>query len=86
MQNFIISAEDVHWQLINLNTSKSEGADEMHPNIPASLTCYLAGPLVKLFNSSLETGIIPVEWKSLIICPIYKKGCKNDVAITGLFA
>ncbi len=32
MQHFIISAEDVHWQLTHLNTNKSEGADEIHPN------------------------------------------------------
>ncbi len=31
MQHFIISAEDVHWQLTHLNTNKSEGADEIHP-------------------------------------------------------
>ncbi len=36
--------------------------------------------LAKLFNNSIKTGIIPVEWKSPIICPIYKKGNKNDVA------
>ncbi len=41
---------------------------------------YLAVPLAKLFNNSLETGIIPVGWKSLIIWPIYKKGSKNDFA------
>ncbi len=80
MQHFTISAEDVHQQLINLNPRKSEGADEMHPRILTSLAGYLATPLDKLFNNSLETGIIPVEWKSSIICPIYKKGSKHDVA------
>ncbi len=30
MQHFTISAEDVHQQLINLNSRKSEGADEIH--------------------------------------------------------
>ncbi len=80
MQHFTISAEDVHRQLINLNPRKSESADEMYPRILTSLARYLAAPLAKLFNNSLETGIIPVQSKSLIICPIYKKGSKNDVA------
>ncbi len=75
-----IAAEDVHQQLINLNPRKGEGADEEHPRILTSLAGYLAAPLAKLFNKSLETGIIPVEWKSLIICQFYKKGSKHDVA------
>ncbi len=70
----------MHRQLINFNPRESEGADEIHPRILTSLARYLAAPLAKLFNNSLETGIIPVEWKSSIICPIYKKGIKNDVA------
>ncbi len=78
MKHFTISDEDMHRQLINLNPRKSEGADEIHPRILPSLAGYLAAHLTKLFDNSLETGIIPVEWKSSIICPIYKKGSKND--------
>ncbi len=70
----------MHRQLINLNPSKREGGDEIHPKILTSFACYLAAPLAKLFNNSLETDTIPVEWKSSIIYPIYKKGSKNDVA------
>ncbi len=77
MPNFTISAEDVHPQLIYLNPRKSEGADEIHPRILTSVAGYLAGPLAKLFNNSLETGIIPVKWQSSIICPVYKKGSKH---------
>ncbi len=83
MQHFTISAEDVHRQLINLNPRGSEGADEIHTRILNSLAGYLAAPLAKLFNNSLKTGIIPVQWKSSIICPIQKKGSKNDVANYG---
>ncbi len=79
-QHFTISAEDVHQQLINLNPRKGEGADEIHSGILTSLAGYVAAPFAKLFNNSLETGIIPVEWKASIICLIYKKGGKNDVA------
>ncbi len=76
MQHFTISAEVVHRQLINFTPSKSEDAGE----ILISLACYLPAPLAKLFNNSLETDIIPVERKSLIICPIHKNGYKKDVA------
>ncbi len=29
MQHFIMSAEDVHWQLTHLNTKKSEGTESI---------------------------------------------------------
>ncbi len=70
----------MHRQLINLSPRKSDGADEIHPSILTSLARYLVAPLAKFSNNSLETGIIPAEWRSPIICPIYKKGSKNDAA------
>ncbi len=75
-----ISAEGVHWHLAHFKTNKSEGADEIHPEILASLASVLATPLAKLYNNSLATGKIPVERKSSVICPIYKKCCINNVA------
>ncbi len=60
LQTEAIIKRIVHRQLITLNPSKSEGADKMLPKILASLACYLAVPLAKLFNDSLETGIIPI--------------------------
>ncbi len=80
MQHLIISAEDVHWQFTQLNTHKSEGADKIHPNILVSLASFLATPLAKLYKNLLATAKIPVEWKSLVICPIYKQGGKNNIA------
>lgn len=47
MQHFWISTERVHRQLARLNTNKSEGADEIHPKILASLVRFLATPLAK---------------------------------------
>ncbi len=44
MQHFIMSAEDVHWQLTHWNMNKSEGANEIHPKILASLASILTMP------------------------------------------
>ncbi len=80
MQHFTISAKDGHRQLIYLNPRKCEGSDEIHPRILTSLARYLAAPVAKFFNNSPETDIVPVDWKPSIICPIYKKVSKGDVA------
>ncbi len=39
-----------------------------------------ATPLAKLYNNSRPDDEIPVVWKSSVTCPIYKKGCRNNVA------
>ncbi len=74
IQHFINSAEDVHSLLFHLNKNKSEGADEIHPKILASLAFFFATSLAKFYNNLLASGKIPVEWKSSLICAIYKKG------------
>ena len=37
----------------------------------------ISTPLAKLFNLSLEKGIIPSEWKEANIMPLFKKGSRN---------
>ena len=39
----------------------------------------LAGPLSKLFNISLRSGIFPSCWKKSYVFPVHKKGSKRDV-------
>ena len=47
-----------------LNIYKSTGPDMLHPRILRALEDKLARPLTHIFNNSVETGIIPEEWKS----------------------
>ena len=37
----------------------------------------ISAPLVKVFNLSLEEGIVPSEWKETNITPLFKKGSRN---------
>ena len=46
----------------------------LHPRILRALEDKLAKPLTHLFNNSVETGIIPEDWKSAIATAIHKKG------------
>ena len=36
-------------------------------------------PLAKVFNLSLNKGVVPFEWKEANIIPLFKKGSRNKV-------
>ena len=56
---------------------KSPGVDGTPPKLLKEIVEQISTPLAKLFNLSLEGGIIPSEWKETNITPLFKKGSKN---------
>ena len=42
------------------------------------MSSTLTKPLELLFNKSIQTGVIPEEWKKANVTPIFKKGTKGD--------
>ena len=40
----------------------------------------LAPSLSSLFNKSLKDAVLPLDWVSAHVCPIYKKGDKKCVS------
>ncbi len=54
-----------HQELSPLNTSNNPGQLQ---------------PLTDLFNKSLTAVVMPGVWEAAVVCPIFKKGEKEDVA------
>ena len=48
----------VYEKLSKMNTSKSQGPDELNPKL-IELRNELCKPLTYLFNMSIQTGVIP---------------------------
>ena len=65
--------------LINLNPHKATGIDYIVPSILKNCASSLTVPLFHLFTSSLNTSIIPTEWKMHKIIPIFKSNDKTSV-------
>jgi hypothetical protein len=68
----------VQRKLSDLNPNKAQGPDEVPPRVLKEVCKELAEPLCCLFNKSLETGILPGDWKTAEVTALFKKGSKQD--------
>ena len=64
--------------LEGLKTTTSPGPDGFRPRILKEASSQVAKPLTILFQKSLNTGILPKEWKLGTVVPIFKKGKRQD--------
>ena len=80
MNDIVIDKRGVHKLLKSLNPHKAAGPDGISPRVLQELADVLAAPLSTLFQASLDKAIVPRDWKTASVCPIYKKGEKSSAA------
>ena len=78
MPEIIINRNGVHKLLSNLKVNKATGPDGIPGNILKMCANELAEVLRILFQCSLNTGIVPEDWRLANIVPLYKKGKKTQ--------
>ncbi|NEQ69831.1 MAG: hypothetical protein F6K21_30935 [Symploca sp. SIO2D2] len=69
-----ITREEVLTALDSMNKNSSPGPDGVHPHVLDKIKKDIVAPLTDIFNKTLETGIVPSDWKIANITPIFKKG------------
>ena len=90
LPSFTVTPIDVLREVKSLDVNSSMGIDGVHPRLLSRCASSLSAPLSLIFNSSLREGMLPLEWLSSSIAPIYKKGARTDplnyrpVAITSV--
>ena len=60
-----------------MKDNKSPGVYGISPKLLKEIVEQISTPLVKVFNLSLEEGIILTEWKEANIMLLFKKGSRN---------
>ena len=55
-----------------MNHPPSQTSTELHHEIAPILTL--------IFNLSLETGVVPIDWRKADVVPVYKKGSKSKAS------
>ena len=73
MPDFNICQEKIEEKLHQLNTAKSRGPDCLHPRVLYETRPVVAYPLYLLYSKSLETSVLPADWKLAKVTAIYKK-------------
>ena len=76
MPEITITLKGVEGLLKGLNPNKASGQVEISPRLLKELHHEIAPILTKIYRSSLSTGIVPNDWKTALVAPVYKKGPK----------
>ncbi|XP_076036825.1 uncharacterized protein LOC143022485 [Oratosquilla oratoria] len=73
MPPFEFTDKEIGKVIDKLQRDKSPGPDGLHPRILKEVKAEIISPLKLIFNSSLQTSKIPVDWKIANITAIFKK-------------
>ena len=76
--DIIVTEQKVLKKLSNLKTDKSQGPDGINPRILKECRNSLTKPLTIIFQKSVETGILPSDFKQANITLICKKGSQSS--------
>ena len=75
---FEIITQEVYNILSNLNPCKSPGPDSIHLYALKATAAEVSPMLTHIFQQSLDSGIVPIQWKHVYVSPVFKKGSKSD--------
>ena len=78
-EKMFMSMDDIIECVKSIKIKNSEGYDRIPQRILVDGIGYLALPLAHLFNEIYCTNVIPDQWLISKVCPIFKKGNKNDI-------
>ena len=70
----LIHDEGVANLLSSLDDHKASGPDEIPTTLLKKLATVISPALTRIFQASLHQCLIPMDWKSANVVPVFKKG------------
>ena len=67
---FLCAEEEIHGYLSKLDTTKANGPDGLCAKMLKETATSITPAVTKLFNTSLQLGKLPADWKHALITPI----------------
>ena len=80
MPNISFSTTGIQQVLCNLQVNKASGPDHIPSYILKHCSEEISPVLKILFTESVTRGELPTDWLTANICPIYKKGKRDDAS------
>ena len=80
LDNINITPDMVAEKLLNLNPSKSPGPTGWPLLALKRSAHHISLPLSLIFNKSLQSRVLPCNWKQVHVTPVHKKGSCTDPA------
>ena len=71
--------EEVKEQRGNLREDEAPGPDNVHPRVLMEVTEQVSEMFMDIFNSSLESGQVPEDWRVANVTPLFKKGFREEL-------
>ena len=78
MSDIEVSQPMIENKLRKLKPGKSPGVDKIASRMMKECASELSFPLSILFNESVQSGTVPVDWRSANVTAIYKKGPRTQ--------
>jgi len=73
-----ITEWEVKKAIRKLKKESAAGPDEIGPRLLQELEDAAAAALTIIFRESVESGVVPEDWRRANVTPIFKKGSKAD--------
>lgn len=80
MTDIKITESGVHKLLKSLKAHKAPGPDQISSLILKEMANVIAPMLTAIFKKSCDSGVVPEDWKTANITPVFKKGKRSDAA------
>jgi len=74
-----VTESEIIEHIASLKSNSSPGPDNIQPLMIKECHKCLTKPVTHIINSIFKTGIIPIQFKSSVITPIYKNGAESDI-------